>query len=261
MSRALIFAIVLGGCGRLAFDPQATTDGAPGDVPRDTSSSCTGSVHDEDGDGVADACDLCPHLADNQLDADGDGVGDACDPEPANARQRIVFFDPFVSLAGWTAVSNESIDNDAALLRASTGLRALNRPYVPQNDYFEIGVDTISSGTAAQSLVMINLDTGAAGNYYCEMFDNGTSLLQFTYTFDGVNYTHPQTTLAPTRLVPTSARLQMTRDAANVKCGAVWAGQQLTASGATPALAATFLVLYAENIDVRIRYMVQIRTQ
>lgn len=261
MSRALTIAILLGGCGRLSFDAQGTSDGATGDVARDTGTGCTGAVgHDEDGDGVDDACDVCPHLADNQSDADGDRVGDACDPEPANPRQKIVFFDPFVSLAGWTAVTNESIDNDAALLRASTGIRAVHRPYVPQTDYFEMGVETLATGPGTQSLVMINLDTGAAGNYYCEMFDNGTPLLQFTYTFDGVNFLHPQTTNAPTRLVPTSARLQMARDATNVRCGAVWAGQQLAASGATPALAANELVIYAENIDVRIRYMVQIRT-
>ena len=33
---------------------------------------------DTDGDGVGDACDTCPSLADNQLDTDGNGVGDAC---------------------------------------------------------------------------------------------------------------------------------------------------------------------------------------
>jgi len=34
---------------------------------------------DADGDGVGDACDVCPAIADDQLDVDGDGVGDACD--------------------------------------------------------------------------------------------------------------------------------------------------------------------------------------
>jgi hypothetical protein len=36
--------------------------------------------HDEDGDGDGDVCDSCPHLPDPQVDADGDGVGDDCDP-------------------------------------------------------------------------------------------------------------------------------------------------------------------------------------
>jgi hypothetical protein len=51
--------------------------GAPGD--------CDDAVVDPpeaDGDGVPDACDVCPAVDDpGQEDADGDGVGDACAPE------------------------------------------------------------------------------------------------------------------------------------------------------------------------------------
>ncbi|MCA9540214.1 MAG: lamin tail domain-containing protein, partial [Myxococcales bacterium] len=38
---------------------------------------------DSDGDGIGDACDRCPEVADaDQIDSDGDGVGDACDVCP-----------------------------------------------------------------------------------------------------------------------------------------------------------------------------------
>jgi hypothetical protein len=54
--------------------------------------------HDEDGDGIADGCDNCPAVQnDDQASMDEDGVGDLCDPRPQDAGDRIAFFDPFES--------------------------------------------------------------------------------------------------------------------------------------------------------------------
>lgn len=60
----------------------------PEDVNVDNNSAIT-SMHepilDDDRDGVANADDLCPTVADpNQQDADGDGRGDACDEDDDN---------------------------------------------------------------------------------------------------------------------------------------------------------------------------------
>ena len=76
------------GCGRFGFGERtASVDATDGVV------AC--GTHDEDGDGVPDACDVCPATADaDQADADGDGVGDACDVDNASA-QHIALFESF----------------------------------------------------------------------------------------------------------------------------------------------------------------------
>jgi len=48
--------------------------------------------HDEDGDGVVDGLDNCPHIVAPQDDRDGDNVGDDCDPYPDVAGESIALF-------------------------------------------------------------------------------------------------------------------------------------------------------------------------
>ena len=72
-------------------------------VPPDAPGAChlpTGE-HDEDCDGVADARDDCPTVADpQQLDADEDGVGDACDPNPQIAGDTVLEIELFTTDLG-----------------------------------------------------------------------------------------------------------------------------------------------------------------
>src|SRR4051812_11772680 len=86
---------IAGGCGRFSFDIAASSDNDA--APADTVAPCTAppAEHDEDKDGVDDACDVCPQIAGDQRDADNDGIGDACDL--ATTRQQRTFFDPFTA--------------------------------------------------------------------------------------------------------------------------------------------------------------------
>jgi len=59
---------------------------------------------DDESDGLGDVCDPCP-VNSNNVDGDDDGVGDVCDPNPTVPGESIVLFESFrggVRPAGWT---------------------------------------------------------------------------------------------------------------------------------------------------------------
>ena len=80
---------------------------------------------DEDGDGVVNASDVCPGIADpDQADGDTDGVGDACDPHPTRSGDRIAFAAYFIDGidGGWTPDSPTSwLTTECATSNTLTG--------------------------------------------------------------------------------------------------------------------------------------------
>ncbi|MDB4953855.1 MAG: uncharacterized protein JWO36_1424 [Myxococcales bacterium] len=105
-----------------AVFPDANPDDLDGDGLANATDNCplvaNPSQHDEDGDQVGDACDNCPTVANpNQSDRTElatqqfpDGVGDACDLQPGLGGTKIAAFYSFESAAqaqgftggGWT---------------------------------------------------------------------------------------------------------------------------------------------------------------
>jgi thrombospondin type 3 repeat protein len=106
------WVVAVAACGRVDFAARGDGGDAIGDGVAPLCANPIG--HDEDGDGVDDACDVCPHIADPaQLDSDRDGVGDACDPEPSNPRQHFALFatmrpgdQPFTTAGTWTQLAD-----------------------------------------------------------------------------------------------------------------------------------------------------------
>jgi len=108
--------MVSNGCNRLEaslfpLGGPTSSDGGDGFIPPDLLSTdmsncvvASASVPDEDQDGRADSCDLCPDDYDpTPVDSDLDGLPDACDPDPARPSNTLLYFDPFNANSGnWT---------------------------------------------------------------------------------------------------------------------------------------------------------------
>lgn len=177
--------MLLAGCGRLAFDA-AAGDGAV---------LCVAAGHDEDGDGIDDACDVCPHLPlDNQLDSDGDRVGDACDPHPTDPRDHVALFDPFTSLRPeWDFVGALTIVGDELVYDAfDGGFGQLSVPVGPTNDTYVVGVQMLAgrTGGVQRQLALLAGKLGGQASFYCDLngSDSTTAYWSETYTLDGSSY-------------------------------------------------------------------------
>ncbi|MDQ3366932.1 MAG: hypothetical protein M3680_16035 [Myxococcota bacterium] len=268
MTRAAPLVLVLAvtsACGRFGFDTDRMRPSDAADAPDapdgDAPPGCATMVHDEDADGIDDSCDVCPHVADpQQLDGDGDTVGDACDPEPAIGRQRIVVFDPFTSLeAPWQAFDTAAVVNDELVLGAVGGQGSVSRPMTRAHDTFIVGATAGVGGSGQHLFSVITAPPTSPGGQYCELFDNGSeSFLFFTYTYDNVTFTHPGNVAAP-RLGGGSGTFSYELGPTDARCATTWRGvARETTAPARDDLAVERLILYADNIELRLRYFVQI---
>ena len=245
------------GCGRHAFD--TVGDGTRADVP-----PCLAPVgHDEDLDGIDDACDVCPHIPDpDQQDRDGDGVGDACDPNPSSPGDHITFFDPFTSRRPeWTitGTATQTYTGDSLLMDATeTDTTYATLPITPTTDYFELG-GAVMAGAAGTRQLTVTADNGPA-QLYCELYDSaGEFTLELSHSTDGVNYLTDATTTLSGRFENHPLVLAMHHAPAQVECDSDWPGA--TPLGhAHPAVTPNVIGFYVQGISFRADYFIVIHT-
>lgn len=112
---------VTNGCNRMTVNLTALPGMTPGPdmaappgsdlagmmTPGPDMAGCVGGTPDEDADGRADFCDLCPDDSDpTPVDTDADGLPDACDPDVVSKTNALVYFEPFNAASGHWAGSN-----------------------------------------------------------------------------------------------------------------------------------------------------------
>jgi hypothetical protein len=258
--------IVVAGCGRLAFDGDRVAVDA---VRGPDGKTCVPSGHDEDGDGIDDACDGCPHIFDPlQPDADGDGVDDACDPNPNTPGDSIVFFDPFTTVHSEWMQENGAAplsDGEGWPVTAIGSFWAVTRTVTSTHDLFVLGVRIESpspTGYAAIS-VAINDVSNLDDRFFCSLVDNGSAsdgavTMGWTYA-PGDGFTSTSTSVPP---IASGEAMVAIQDTASqlVNCYTQWQGSAV-ATGVIPTGTPTTAMGFGiQNFNLELEYAVQIHS-
>lgn len=127
------------------------------------------------------------------------------------------------------------------------------------NDLFVIGGSTGVAG-AGQSILLISTSTGP-GAFYCELYDDGDTVLHFTYTHDGTSFVHAGSQQAASRFIDGPGTLTYQRTGGTVRCASTWHDEPISTAGPVPPIDVARIVLYAENVEARLSYFIQIRTE
>lgn len=246
---------LIAGCGRIGFDPDpgVTTDAVAG--------AC---AHDEDGDGIGDCADRCPHIADPpQADADGDGVGDACDP--GSAAQRLLFFSPMTpdapalevgQLAGtWTQLADAMHFDGAgkAYLIATVAVRDVD---------IWIGVRIHGESAAGPQHIGIIPLASSGLIYYAELYQTTAPVaasVAVTQT-DGTTYTNIMRAALPAFPAgQTSLRLGVRSGAAQMI--SIVSQPMFNAFGSVPGYVGAPKVRFnLEHLDLDVEYIAMFET-
>jgi hypothetical protein len=250
--------LALVACGRVNF-------GAATDAPIQLKVCASPVGHDEDGDGIDDACDGCPHIPDPaQIDSDGDGVDDLCDPYPAVPRDHIALFDPFTSKRPeWNTPLPVSYVNDQLVINAQGGGFSMQLLQAPADDLYAIGGHIAAGGTSQRQVALI-LSTGASAFYYCELNAPGatpTGDFGEVYTYGSDVYTPIEVANLQGPIENRDFTLANLHAPPMMSCQTNWPADLETLSGDVPTdITPSFFNLVIQGLDVQLDYFIQIHS-
>ncbi len=170
--------------------PDSDGDGIP-DAIDNCPTVANADQHDEDADGLGDACDPCPYLPGNADDSDGDGVGDACDPEPDIAEQKWLLFETFAQQPmDWTLDSMDTVANDALEITSIVAAANAYDGSIPTGEIRIVTggmIEALVSGASFHNLtVSFSRSPSGSSYYYFELIDSGATTSTFHIASTGI---------------------------------------------------------------------------
>ncbi|NVB81755.1 MAG: hypothetical protein HOV81_25395 [Kofleriaceae bacterium] len=252
MNRLVVASLVAAGCGRIDFAEVLDASAPIG--------------HDEDGDGIGDADDPCPHVAiGERADGDGDGVGDACDPNPTTPGDSWTVFspltpgtNPFDDFTDW-----EQKDDALHVVALGSGnAKNLLQSLPLANARLELGFEIreVVGTTMDQHQVAGGLESTDPIHYFVELNENDLGMRDVAIvSYDGTNgYVFhgnvPHGGMHAGRgILRYDARVG---SSPTFDLSAGWIGEMYQVSGATPGYAGASQVRWTFNgLDVDVIYV------
>jgi hypothetical protein len=241
----------------------ADGDGVP-DATDDCPTVANLDQHDEDGDRVGDACDPCPQIANATTDSDGDGIADACDPHPATAGDRLAWFEPFSAgttlPAGWIAKAGPSspwkVDSDALSLTAGSSERTIVYDTGTARHAVDVGFDLANASSEQQAYVTVLTDSRSDLAHWvaCGLRADLDHRQLLTYNAPTFTALAPSDSTEPLA-VPGAYRVLTVMDAAAERCIVPSATAPHELTGTAASQGDTFIGLRVLNASVAFRYV------
>ena len=255
--------------GAVGSDGHATVDDSDGDGVDNALDNCPTIANadqaNEDGDKFGDACDPCPIEAnDTPSDPDGDGVADSCDPHPATAGDRIAVFEGFANgvPSTWDVVgTTTAATGTISLTTVANNHTSVTAPGTFANGTLSAGIQVdMQVGTldSATTLTM-PYDPASDNGIFCEVYAPMATSANGRYLdlYSSLDMPPPNGDLGEANFgwqLATSYRVSLTRQGNKYTCAGLdgMNNHSTTASSTpTPATAHAAIAVYGANATVK----------